>query len=276
LLQLGKYSHSEPILNALISEYEKLYGAQSIRLLEPLVAKGNLSLAKGDYATVDKIAQRCYQIALPIYGDKSTKTAPSQKLLSDLYFILGDYPRAEEYIMKTLQSQQAQFGLEHIEVAKSLAQLSLIRFANGANHDEIEPLLLEARDIIGKRLGKDNPQYAEVLKSVAVLYISEKKFDLAFSSLTQAEAIWRSKIGSKNNIKAASIYALTGDVYYQTKNYPKAEEFYDKGKDIYEKNFNKTHPEYVRIISKLGKVFYMQKEYKKAKRNIEEALNNYE
>jgi CHAT domain-containing protein/tetratricopeptide (TPR) repeat protein len=276
MIQLGRYSDTEPILDALLAEYEKLFGSQSLRLIEPLVNKGNLLLAKGDYTEADKIAQRCYQISKQIYGDKSTKTAPSQKLLSDLYFILGDYQRAEENIMKTLSSQQAQFGLEHIEVAKSLAQLALIRFSNGEDHKEIESLLLEARDIIGKRLGKDNPQYAEVLKSVAILHISEKKFDLAFNALTQAEAIWRTKIGSKNNIKAASIYSLTGDVFYQQKNYVKSEEYYNKGKAIYESNFNRNHPEYVRVISKLGKVYYMQKEYKKAKRNIEEALNNYE
>jgi CHAT domain-containing protein len=276
LIQLGRYSDTEPILDALIIEYQRLYGGQSLRLLEPLVNRGNLLLAKGDYTEADKVAQRSYQIALPIYGDNSTKTAPAQKLLADLYYILGDYPRAEEFIMKTLQSQQKQFGLEHIEVAKSLAQLALIRFANGEDPKEIEGLLTEARDIIGKRLGKENPQYAEVLKSVAILYISTKKFDLAFNSLTQAENIWRTKTGSKNNIKAASIYALTGDVYYQLKNYNKAEEFYNKSKDIYEKNFSRNHPEYVRILSKLGKVFYMRKEFKKAKRNIEEALSNYE
>jgi CHAT domain-containing protein len=275
-IQLGRYSDTEPLLDAMISEYGKLYGAQSIRLVDPLVNKGNLLLAKGDYTEADKVAQRCYQIAQATYGDKSTKTAPSQRLLSDLYFILGDYQRSEDNIMKALQSQQAQFGAEHIEVAKSLAQLALIRFANGEDHSEIEGLLTEARDIIAKRLGKDNPQYAEILKSLAILYISEKKFDLAFNALTQAESIWRTKIGSKNNIKAASIYALTGDLYYQLKNYTKAEEYYDKSRDIYEKNFNRNHPEYVRVISKLGKVFYMRKEYKKAKRNIEEALTNYE
>jgi CHAT domain-containing protein len=275
-IQLGRYSDTEPILDALILEYEKLYGKQSLRLVAPLVDKGNLLLAKGDYTEADKIAQRGYQIAKDIYGDKSTKTAPAQRLLADLYFVLGDYQRSEENILKTISSQQKQFGSEHIEVAKSLAQLAIIRFANGEDHKEIEILLTEARDIIGKRLGKDNPQYAEVLKSVAILYISEKKFDLAFNALTQAEAIWRAKTGSKNNIKAASIYALTGDVYYQIKNYGKAEEYYNKGKDIYERNFNSNHPEYVRIISKLGKVYYMRKEFKKAKKNIEEALANYE
>jgi CHAT domain-containing protein len=275
-IQLGRYSDTEPILDALILEYEKIFGLQSIRLIEPLLNKGYLALAIGDYTEADKLGQRCYQIALPVYTENSTKIAPIQRLLSDIYYTIGDYPRAEEYLTKAVKTQQSQFGAEHIEVAKSLAQLGLIRFANGEDPKAIEKVLTQSRDIIGKRLGKDNPQYAEILKSVAMVYLSNGKFDLAFQSLRQAEAIWRDKTGSKNNIKAASIYALTGDVYYQQKNYSKAEEFYNKGKDIFEKNFNRNHPEFVRVLSKLAKVFYMRKEYKNAKKNIEEALANYE
>jgi CHAT domain-containing protein len=65
-------------------------------------------------------------------------------------------------------------------------------------------------------------------------------------------------------------------VFYQIKNYKKSEEFYNQARDIYEKYFNRTHPEYVKILSKQAKVYYMQKDFKKAKKNIEEALNDYE
>ncbi len=77
-------------------------------------------------------------------------------------------------------------------------------------------------------------------------------------------------------MQAASIFTLTGDVYYQLKNYDKAEEFYKKGKDLYEKYFNNTHPEYVKVLSKLARVYYMEKDFKSAKKNIEQALTNYE
>ncbi|HRG80486.1 MAG TPA: CHAT domain-containing protein, partial [Cyclobacteriaceae bacterium] len=121
-----------------------------------------------------------------------------------------------------------------------------------------------------------NPQYAEILKSVATVKISERKYSEAFSVLTQAEAIWRAKTGTKTNINAAAIYTLSGDVYYQLKNYKQAEVFYTSARDIYEKYFSRTHPEYVKILSKQAKVYYMEKDFKKAKKNIEEALNNYE
>lgn len=275
-IQLGYYSDTKEILDKTITEYTRIYGAQSLRLIDPLVNRGRLLLALGDYTEADKVAQQANDIAVKIYGEKSTKTAATQKLLSDIDYIIGDYDLAEDNIQKALESQEKQFGRNHIEVAKSLSQLSLIKFYKGDSPKEVEKLMLESRDIMGNRLGKENPQYADILKNVAFLYIAQKKYEVAFNSLTQAEAIWRAKTGRKNSIQAASIYALTGDVYYQLKNYDKAETFYKLGKKIYDDYFSDTHPEYVKILSKLAKVYYMEKDYKGAKKNIEQALNNYE
>lgn len=276
LILLGDYKKAEELLATLIPEYQKLYGSESLRLIEPLVNKGRLILAKGDYTEADKIAQRAYKIALAVYGDKSSKTATTQKLLGDIDYAIGDYDKAEENIQKALVSQERQFGRNHIEVAKSLAQLSLIKFYKGEDFAPVEKMMLEAQKIMGERLGTDNPQYADILKNVAVINIAAKKYNNAFQSLTQAENIWRSKTGSKNNINAAAIFTLTADVFYQIKSYPKAEDFYNQARDIYEKYFSRTHPEYVKILSKQAKVYFMQKDFKKAKKNIEEALGDYE
>ncbi len=275
-IQLGKYSQTDIILNKLIAEYQKLYGATTYRLIEPLTNKGKILLLRGEYTETEKIAKQANELAARYYGETSTKTAPTQKLLSDLYYTLGDFEKAEEEIRKALVSQEKQFGRDHIETAKSISQLALIKFHNGDNRKEVEKLMLESRDMIAQKLGKENPQYAEILKNVAALYISEKKYDIAFNSLTVAENIWRLKAGRKNNINLASIFTLTGDVYYQQKNYSKAEEFYTKSKDLYAKFFSVSHPEYVKIQSKLAKVYYMEKDFKKAKKYIEESLDNYE
>jgi CHAT domain-containing protein len=276
LIQLGRYSDATEILELQIEEYEKLYGKQTLRLIEPLVNQGKILLAKGDYTEAERTATRANSLAVKTYGDNSTKTAPTQKLLAEIYYTLGDYDKAEANVSKAIASQEKQFTRQHIEVAKSLAQLALIKFYKGDNKQQIEKLMLEAQKIIKDKLGDKNPQYADILKNVAVLYISEGKYDIAFNSLTVAESIWREKNGRKNNINLASIYTLTGDVYYQLKNYGKAEEFYNRSKDLYEKFFSTRHPEYVKVLSKLSKVYYMQKDFKRSKRMIEESLNNYE
>ncbi|MEJ1239376.1 CHAT domain-containing protein [Chryseolinea sp. T2] len=275
-IQLGRFSEADRLLRTQIPEYEKLYGANSIRLIEPLVNQARISLAKGDYTEAERIALGANQIAVKTYGEVSTKTAPTQKLLSDIYYTLGDYDKAGQMVNKALASQEKQFGRNHIEVARSLSQLALIKFYKGDEAKSVEALFLEARGIIESKLGKDNPQYADLMKNMAVLYISERRFDAAFNSLTVAENIWKAKTGTKNNINAASIFMLTGDVYYQQKTYAKAEQFYNQAKNLYEKFFSTTHPEYVKVLSRLSKVYYMEKDYKRSKRMIEESLTNYE
>jgi CHAT domain-containing protein len=276
LIQLGKYSDTDRLLTELIAQNEALFGTSSIRLIEPLVNRGKIQLAKGEYTEAEKTAQRANQIAVKTYTENSTKTALTQRLLSDIYYTLGDYDKAEDNIKKAITSQEKQFTRKHVEVAKSLSQLALIKFYKGDNRKDVENMMIEARNIVGDKLGKDNPLYADILKNLAVVYISEKKYDLAFNSLTIAEAIWRAKTGSKNNINTAGIFTLTGDVYYQLKNYKKADEFYSKSQSLYETYFSVSHPEYVKVLSKLSKVYYMQKDYKKSKKRIEDALDNYE
>lgn len=275
-IQLGRFSQTEELLNKLLPEYERLYGKESLRLIDPLINKSRILLAKGDYTEADKVAQRAYSIASKTYGENSTKTAATHRLLADIYYQLGDYEKAVESYQKALTSMERQFGRKHVDVARVLSQLALAQFYGGGDKNEIEKNMFEARDIVAEKLGKDNPQYAELLKNLAVLYISKKQYDLAFNSLTIAANIWQQKTGTKRNINAASIYLLTGDVYYQMKNFSKAEEFYNKSKDLYERFFSVSHPEYVKLLSRLSRVHYMNKDYKRARQRIEQALNNYQ
>lgn len=275
-IQLGRYSETNELIDNLVIEYERLFGQFTSRLIEPLVNKAQLQLAKGDYTDAEKIAQRAYKIALDVYGEKSTKSAIAQRLLADYYFTLGNYENSEQYILKAIQSQQAQFGKNHLEVAKSLSMLSLVRKERGDDPKTIMKTLSEARNIVAEQLGPETPPYSDVLRDMAVVSIAMKQYPQALAMLSEAEAIWNKKTGSKNSIKAANIYALTGDIYYYSRHYQRSEEFYNKGKAIYESNFSKNHPEYVKILSKLSRVYYMTKDFKRSKKNIEEALVNYE
>src|SRR5690606_2700436 len=139
-----------------------------------------------------------------------------------------------------------------------------------------ESLLIEARDIIAERLGKQNPRYATSLENLAVVKLSKKSHKEAFELLAEAAEIWKAKTGSRNNINLAGLHILTGDVYYQQREYDKAADYYERSRKLYEKFFSTSHPEYVKATAKLSRVYYMQRNYKASKRLIEEALGKYE
>jgi len=274
-IALGKYSSTDKILTNILRTYEKLYGKESRNIIRPLIDYGKLKLINGDYTEAEKIARRANNIAIAIFGEHSTKTASTYILLAEITTTLGDYDKAYDYISKAIPIQEAAFGREHVEVAKSISQQGLILFYQGGFNDKAERLMRESMSIIAQKLGGNNPMYAEGLKDLATVAIAQKKYDDAFNSLELAEKIWVSKIGKHNNINAAEIYLLTGDLYYHQYNYARAEEYYEKAKQLYTKFFNIQHPDYVKVISKLSKVYYMKGESKKAENTINEAIDSY-
>lgn len=275
-ITLGRYNDTEILIERLIESYSKRYGAESRRLLVPLVNQGKIELISGDYPDAEKTALKAYRSSTSIFSEKSTKITPSLLLLSEIYTSIGDYEKAENNIRKAIEIQEAQFGRNHVDVGKSLTQLAIIKFHKGDNLAEVEKILNESKDIIIAKLGNRNPTYANILTDMAKVYISQRKYDEAFNALTLAENIWISKVGKRNNINTASIYTLTGDIHYLQRSYDQAEEEYEKAKRLYEKFFNKNHPEYVKVLSKLSKVYYMEGDSKRSLQNIEEALANYQ
>ena len=275
-VKYGRISKTKISLNVVIEDYEKLYGKESTTLIAPLLSLGNLELVNGEYTVAEKISRRALNIAEAKFGKNSSKAAFCKKQLAGIYTSLGDYNKALESINSAISIQKAVYGNEHIEVAKSLSRLALLKFYKNEPPKTIEPIFDESKRIIAEKIGNRTPMYADVIKGLSIIYIEENRFDDAFNSLSLAESIWKTRLKAKKNLNLADIYSLTGDVYYQQKEYAKAEEKYNEAKKLYEDFFSKDHPEYVQVLSKLSKVYYMQGDKRKAKKASKEVIHNYD
>ncbi|HET8860094.1 CHAT domain-containing tetratricopeptide repeat protein [Marivirga sp.] len=275
-LKVGKYSETEEILIKSLKRIVKLYGNDSRKIILPLVDFGKLYLIKGDYVQSEEYARRALEISESVFGENSTKNAPAILLLGELYETIGDYNKSEEFYRRAITVLEKQFGRNHVDVATTISRLAIVMFYKGtANPSEIENLLFEAKATIGKRFSTKSPLYADLLKDMALFFISQDKLDEALSFLEQSENIWKEKVGKRNNIKAADIHILRGDVFYKQKKWRDAESEYSESQALNEKFFNNQHPEYVKATSRLSKVFYMDGNKRKAKTYIEEVMKNY-
>lgn len=275
-IKIGLYSEAQEILSSSIATKEKRFGQDSRQLLDPLITQTEFYQLIGDYAKSENYARRTYTIAKKIFGDESTKLVPSLRALARIYTSIGDYARAEQFLLNALNIQKLKLGSEHVDVAITSADLALAKFYLGDPIAEVDELLISSEKIIGGILGASTPIYAELLKNAAIVNISSGKYAIAESYLDQAGDIWESKIGKRNNINAATIDLLMGDIRYNQYDYGQAESFYNKAKARYEKFFNAQHPEYLKVQSKLSKAYYMQGDVKKAQRSLEEVLGKYQ
>ncbi|MEO9869355.1 CHAT domain-containing protein [Ekhidna sp.] len=272
---IGRYSDATNLLTKSLKEKNDQFGASSRHLNQTLVLNARLNLIKGDYTEAEQQARKANTIATSTFGDTSSKIVPSMLQLADVYTTIGDYEKAETLLKNAIKIQQDKFGPEHVDVGKSTSKLALVYFYQDKPLTQIQSLFQEAERIIGKKLGSTNPTYAEILKNMAVANISASNYSLAFSYLNQAEVIWKAKIGKRNNINAATALVLKGDIYYKQKKYSEAEDYYEDAQKQYERVFNNTHPEYVKVQSKLSKTYFMQARFKDSQDEMEEVLANY-
>ncbi len=273
---LGRY-HSAGVLNdKFLEQTEKQFGDKSRHLIKPLLLKAQLKLAAGEYTESEALARRSLDIAASVFPSSSSKLANSLITLSRLYTTIGDYEKAQQYITQAAGNQEKQFGRNHVDVGRSLAQLGMIRFYEGASFEEQEKLLTEAEKIVGLKLGSKNPLYAEILKDLATVSIYAGKYDISLNYLDEAWEIWKDRIGKRNNINAAVVNTLKGDIQYQKLQYNRADNYYQDALKTYAKFFSTSHPEYVKVLSKLAKTYYMNGDIRKAQSTIEETLEDYQ
>ena len=275
-IKLGRLSDAEEILSGSVREKTNQFGPESRQLNELLTLQSELKLTQGDYTDAEKLARRANNLSTKVFGVESTKVVPSMIRLADVYSTIGDYDKAEVLLTNAITIQKLQFGSDHVDVAKSTSKLALVKFYKGNPLEEVQELFTKSERIIGKRLGGSNPTYAEILKNLAIVNIAAAKYNIAFGYLDDAGRIWNAKIGRRNNINAATINVLKGDIYYRQKRYNRAEGFYEEAKKQFENFFSDQHPEYVKVQSKLAKTYYMQRDWKKSQAQMEDVLSQYQ
>ena len=274
-LNIGRYADADDVLTESLKEKSLQFGPTSRHLNVPLILNAKLNLIKGDYTEAEQLSRRANSIAIGIFGEESSKVVPSILQLADVYITIGDFEKAESLLKNAIRIQKNKFGDDHIDVAKSTSRLALVYFFQQRPLTQVTALFQEAEKIIGKKLGSTNPTYAEILKNMAIANISAGNYTLAFTYLNQAEQIWSKKIGKRNNINAASAAVLKGDIYYKQRNYVEAEGYYENARKQYERVFSQTHPEFVKVQSKLSKTYFMQSRFKESQDEMEEVLANY-
>ncbi len=274
-INVGRYSDADKLLKESLQKKRVQFGPDSRHLNETLILTSRLRLVKGDYTEAETFARQANNISTAIFGDRSTKVVPSMLALADVLTTIGDFQKAERLLNKATEIQTNRFGPEHVDVGKSISQLALVNYYQGKPITEVQQRFAQAEKIIGASLGSSNPTYAEILKNMAVANISAGNYVRANQYLDDANRIWSAKIGKKNNINAATVVLLKGDISYRQKRYSEAESRYSDALKQFDRIFSDQHPEYVKVQAKLSRTYYMQGQYKRAQEQIESVLENY-
>ncbi|GAB4124461.1 MAG: hypothetical protein Fur0027_02990 [Raineya sp.] len=276
-VRIGNYAETEKLLLQILKEREEKFGKESRRLIKPLLELSNLYLTKMDYAQADAYLNRSIQITERTYGRNSFLYAQNLEILARLQNSLSDVEGAKQSIAQAIEVISRIFSPQHIQNAPFLMSLSVIELAENSkkNFKNVEKKLLEALSIVANTFDQKHPQYAEILQTMAGLYLEVGKSEQALEYLAQAEKIWLDKFGNTNNLNIAKIAFLKGEAQIQQGKFAEAERSFIQAQNEYTKIFGEQYEGVVRAISKLGRIYFIQKNYEKANQALLKSTQNY-
>jgi CHAT domain-containing protein len=129
--------------------------------------------------------------------------------------------------------------------------------------DKAEPLYLKTLDIQGKTLGKEHPDYADILLNLALLYLEMGYYEKAESLFLESKSLIEKSLG-KEHSQFAIILIGMANLYRQMGQYEKAEPLFLQAKAIQEKSLGKEHTDYASTLNNLALMYFDLDEYEKA------------
>jgi CHAT domain-containing protein len=151
-------------------------------------------------------------------------------------------------------------------ICHNLANLYLDK----VQYDKAEPLLLEAKQIRERVLGKLHVDYANSCNSLAILYYRMGQYEKAELLFVEAKQI-REKVVGKLHVDYANSCHNLANFYYRMGQYQKAAHLCEEAKQIREEVLGKLDPDYARSCNNLGTLYKKMGQYDKAEPLLLEA-----
>jgi len=143
---------------------------------------------------------------------------------------------------------------------------------SAGDYAEAEKWLLDSKSIRETVLGKDHPDYAASLNSLASLSMEMGNYEKAERLFLESKTIREKALGKEHPDYAASLHNL-GFLYRNMGEFEKSESLNLEAKAIREKVLGKKHPDYAKSLNNLAILYSDMGDYEKAELYFLESKN---
>jgi eukaryotic-like serine/threonine-protein kinase len=246
------------LLRAVKSEKKAMTEAETAKqvsnFLVDLFNVADPSEAKGNTITAREILERGAQKMEKEMAGQPLIQARLMDTMGQVYQSLGLFDQALPLTKSALETRQALFGAESLDVADSLNHLGLLLVAQG-DYAGAEPLLQDALSIRHKLLGASHPDVAMGLISLGEVSYVKGDYATAEKLFRESLDIRRKTLGNEHLETANSLNDLAMTLK-QKGAYEEAEPLYRESLAIRQKRLGNDHPAIAQSLNNLGMFLY--------------------
>ena len=194
-MDLGASPFAANIYQSVKADYERLFGLDSLEIVTCLNSLAQAQLKMGDLLGAEQTCKQIFAWYKQVKTPDVALQATSYLIAAQISASLFSLSRAEEYFRAALDGQIHVFGVDHPDVARSIADLGNLYSLYLNDFEQAEPLLRKALEIRRRLLGHDHPDTAENLIYLAVLDWKKENYEEAEQYYQEALTIRRQKLG---------------------------------------------------------------------------------
>src|SRR5581483_9432328 len=257
--ETGRLSKAEEALTRALRINEKRLGAH-----HPEVALSQFNLA-GLYQQQGKLgpAEQLYERALATWEKTSGKAAMLARAftgLATMYVDLGQFPRAEQCLLKALRIQEASLEANHLEISSTLASLAHLYHVQH-EYAKAEELYLRCLKLRESRLGKNHADLGLILNNLAQLYGDLGLPQKAEPYLRRCLDIAEAEYGTEHPFTATALNNLGGFLVLEQHKLAEGEKLIGRALQIVQAHFGPGHPQLAAGLFNLALLKCVQNHY---------------
>jgi CHAT domain-containing protein/Tfp pilus assembly protein PilF len=235
----------------LYREFLKLYGA-------------------GMYDEATAAARRALEIRESVLGADHPDVAAALNAMANIYWLKGDYARAEPLYQRILSVLEKTLEPENPRIAITLNNLAGL-YCDKGDYVKAEPFAQRALAIMERALGREHLNVAMSVNTLAIIYSSRGDYARAEPFFMRSMEIWEKTLGPEHPHVGLALSNLA-TVYQDEGEYARAEPLYLRALAIREKTLGREHSEVVATLNNLATLYLNEGEYEKAEPLYRRAL----
>ena len=268
LLQRGRYSDAEPLLERALVIAQRAFGLDEPKTASSLHNLALLRFFQGRYAEAQTLHERALAIRERTRDDESVSASLTN--LANVFFMLARYGEARPLYERSWAIGERAFLPDDPRVAIAINNLAETYVKQG-RYAEADPLFQRSLASRERALGPDHPHVALSLNNLAELARLQSHYAAARPLFERALVIRERAYGPNHEELAES---LDGLAYLDVKEcrYDEARQLYKRALAIQERALGPDHPEVARSLEGLASVHAQQGRFAEAETLFERAL----
>ncbi|MCX7830951.1 MAG: tetratricopeptide repeat protein, partial [Acidobacteria bacterium] len=228
----GDLEKAKKMYEESISVKEKLFGVQSWELGLPLANLSWVFYARDELDKALPLSLKSCEV-LNNSKENEAKLSYAMNILAMIYKSKGDFSKAEETYLKTLELLEKISGGESPDMAQIMNNLGVM-YKEKKEYEKAKELYLKALAIQEKTIGSDHIDTAVTLNNLGQIETAQKNFRIAEDYFKRGIKILEKEF-PEGSLDSAVYYFNLGNMYQEENKYDKARELYLKAHNLFEK-----------------------------------------